>query len=514
MAWEGSVEDLSKAIAIVNPDLYSDKEKKKDLKEAIRKEGATSSAAWKAAKGRPLASFKLIYDAPTSQLEPIYFWILDFMQEGGQQVEKVTDNFMASPGSGHFGEMGQRASTLLQQGMNSLGAINQVIKSVIQLIYDLKEFEIRLKHYEDAKSKDKATREAGMLALKQIWLDNVDMKRGRGSVHQMTYELGFTTLRDVFMICNSIEEAEKMANEKDGVINDQVKRILIPRISEFLKWQDLSEKELKKRYQVERSYLRSQVETVKLYTSWAKPYLKAAEELKNKGFESKDFLVNSKNPALVNMFNTAMFELVLLGKSSIKIDKEIVKKTLPASFKNYESKRKYHSINVVSFVFRGIPQKVTNQAYGFGGRVEMVFNSYSLNDDELALLKKILEKESLGDAFKFSYETTEESLEQLQEDINHFLDEDKEEEKKEEKKKEDDLNPFSALFSIFKGDEKKKDKKDKKEIEDLKDIKKDDYVESYLRKLTSKNANGSLYTTYDVYKKAHGHASSPEGFDV
>jgi hypothetical protein len=418
-------------------------------------------------------------------------------------------------GAGHFAEMGQRATKMQEEGMKILGAINQVIKSSINLIYDLKEFEIRLAHYADARAKDKRLAEGGMLALKQIWLDQVDIKRGRGSIHQMSYELGFTTLRDAFMISNSIEDAEKMANNKDGIINDQVKRILIPRISEFLKWKELSEKELRKRFEIEKTYLKSQVETLKLYTGYARPYLRAAEELRLKGFEGKaeDFLVNPKNPALVNMFNTAMFEIVLFGKKKIDLKSQVEGQKLPRSFINYKPKREYFGINVVSLVFRGIPQKVTQQAYGFGGRVEITFDSYALNEDEVALLKRTLEKDDVESAIKFSYEATEESLNQLKEDIDRFTKDD--ESKKEEKKENKIEDPFTAFVSIFRDAFKKKEKKGekgKKVVEKIGDIKKDDYVEGYLRKLTAQSASGSLYTLYDVYKKAHGHASSPESF--
>ena len=339
-----------------------------ELKEAIKKSTRYNN-------GEPLLSLNLNYDSPQSQLEPIYFWLLDFLSDISDEVEKITDNFTAAPGSGHFAEMGARATRMQEEGMKILGAINQVVKSILNLIYDLKEFEIRLGHYEDARSEDKEKREAGMLALKQIWLDNVDIKRGNGSINRMTYEFGFTTLRDAFMIANSVEEVK---NNK--IINDQVKRILIPRISEFLKWKDYSEKELRKRFEIERSYLRSQVETLKLYTSWVRPYLKAAEQLRQKGFE--------KNPALVNAFNTVMFELVLLGKKKFNLAGAVASGDLPPGFSNYKLKRQYYSCYVVSLLFRGIPQKITPQHYSFGGKVEMDFDAYVLNDEELKLVKK------------------------------------------------------------------------------------------------------------------------------
>src|SRR5690606_6520257 len=103
------------------------------------------------------------------------------------QVNKITDNFMSSPGSGHFSDIGQRVTKMQEEGMKILGGLNQVIKSSLNLIYDLKDFKQRLQHYEDANSKDSKIKESGNLALKQIWLDSVDLqKRGRGSIHQMT----------------------------------------------------------------------------------------------------------------------------------------------------------------------------------------------------------------------------------------------------------------------------------------------------------------------------------------
>jgi len=182
-----------------------------DIKEAIEK---VVQGDW----AKPVSTHKITFDSPQGQLEPIYYWLLDFVQDAGWNMEKLVDNFMSSPGSGHFTEMGQRASLMQDRGMKLLVDINQVIKSVLNLIYDLKEFELRLEHYDDAKSDDKQTKQAGMLALKQIWLDNVDMKKGRGAIHQMSVELGFTTLREAFMMSDSIEDLKKL-NEKDQIIN-------------------------------------------------------------------------------------------------------------------------------------------------------------------------------------------------------------------------------------------------------------------------------------------------------
>lgn len=457
--------------------------------------------------GKPLSQFEMVYDAQSAQLEPIYYWMLDFIQGLGFDTKKVTDNFMSSPGSGHFAEMGQKATRMQEEGMKLYGYLNQTVKNVMNLIYDLKEFEIRLEHYEKAKSEDPKEKEAGMLALKQIWLDNVDIKRGRGSIHQMaSMEMGFSTVREIFMMSNSLEDIEK--NE---VVNEQVKRVVKPRLVEFLDWRERSEKELRSRFNIEKSYLRTQVNTIKLQASWIRPYLKAAEQLRQKGFEG--------DAALVNAFSTSRFELTLFATQKGKP---------PSGISNYNFKRNYNSVLVVSLKYRGhLSQRATQKgdmAFGMGGRIEMNFESYVLNDQELDLFWKNMEKNDVGEVLGLT-NSAEESLKQLETEIQHFLEDEKEkadkkkaeEDKKNKKAKgnTDNVNPFAALFSgigdLF-GGGKKKEKKSE-EVEEVDEIKKDNWYEKQYREEVKDTAKARLYLVYDIYKKSHGMESSPQEFE-
>jgi len=447
-------------------------------------------------KMKPKSPLNLNFDSEQAQIEPIYYWILDFVQDRKWETEKIVDNFMSSPGSGNFAEMGQRATKMQEEGMKILGGINQIVKSILSLVYDLKEFEIRLKHYDDYFSEDKGEQEKGMLALKNIWLDNVDMKRGNGAINVLATQMGFATLRDLFYIIKDEEELKKISNDKDGLANTQIQRILTPRLDDFWKWIKYSHKELKNRMSIEKNYLKSQVETIKLYSSWLTPYLNAAEELRQKGFTG--------NAALVGAFSTSMFELKLFSKK---------KERLPERFKEYKLKREYYSCVIIGLKFRGhVSQRVTQQGdYGFvrGGRVDMTFEAYAMNDDEISLLKKEMEMESVSDSMKFSTDVAKDALEDLREDIEHFLNDDKEEEK-DKKKKSDDINPFMAIFS---GLSLSKKEKSKKEISSLKDIKKDNFIEKELRKIALDDAIDGSYSVYDIYKKAHGMASTYISFD-
>lgn len=464
-------------------------------------------------KFKSISSHKLSFDSQQNQLEPIYYWFLDFMgQVGWKDVIKTVDNFMASPGSGQFSEMSMKATKMQEEGMKILGGMNQIIKSVLNLIYDLKEFELRLENYKDAKSEDKNTRTDGMLALKQIWLDNVDIKKGRGAIHQMaSMEMGFSTLREAFMMADGPDGARKLNSEDiekggSGLINDSVMRILIPRLSEFEKWVDYSHQELTKRFSIEKSYLKSQVETVKLYSQWMKPYLVNAEKLRQKGFD--------KDAALVSSFSTTMFELQLMGKRPVGVNED--------KFKGYKTKRGYNEVIFITLKYRGhVSQRVTQKGdygFGMGGLVDVYFDSYSLNDEELKAAEKMLEDEDLKKSMEFSMDVAGDALKELQKDLDYFLKtkeqrdaDDEENKKKEEKKKEVvDINPFAALFGLFwTKKEKKKVKKGDEVVLKPEEIRKDNFVEKTMRAAGASGATAALYLIYDVYKKAHRMASAP-----
>jgi len=425
----------------------------------------------------------LTYDSPAETLEPVYFFILELME--GFETEKIVDNFSSTPGSGHFAELGQRATIMQQQATKLLGDVNTVLRSVLNIIYDLKEFRTRLQSYNDLKSKDK--NEAALLSLKQIWMDKVDIQKGNSSIKAMSFQGGFQTLINAFLVAKDEKDADKID------LNEMVKRILKARVHEFNIWIRESEKELRKRYELEKTYLKSQVNSLKLYSRWAKPYLKAAQQL-----EMKE---SGREPALVKAFNTILLELSLFGKKKIDVKDAAIKGDFPQDFKKLKTKRDYFSCILVDFKFRGIPQRAGQQQhYVFGGKAEMRFIAYALNSEEIEMLNKELEKEDVGDVLKLIEGTTTESLEEMQEEINSFLDE-----KSEEEKASQGENPFLALIGHY--NKKPKQKETKKE-EKHKKIRQDDWIEkNHLRKLAIENSKEDAFGLFDAYKQAHGMVS-------
>ena len=363
-------------IAAINPEIYCDPEVKSEVKKMVKEKGYLAGA--EKAKAResefmdlelqrvtpnpfklegiknPIEKHTLVYDNFSQALEPIYFWILDYINKEYKESEKLADNFITSVGSAQFGEMGQRATRMQEEAMKMLATSGTIIKSILNLIYDLKEFKIRLSNYDDLKSQNKAIKSAAFLSLKQIWLDQVDFtKRGTTSLKQLAAQYDYVTIIDAFMVANSIEDVNKLD------LNDRVKRILEQRVAEFFKWIKESEQELRKRFEIEKIYLRNQINSVKLYARWIKPYLKSARQLEQR---------TKVSASLINAFNTTLLELTILGKGNYEIDLDISNNVIPRSFKTV-TKKKFYPIIIVEFQYRSAPERMQQGGYGFRGRV-------------------------------------------------------------------------------------------------------------------------------------------------
>lgn len=463
--------------------------------------------------------YTLIYDSFSEGLEPVYFWIVDWMRDNywglGMDVQKTLDEFQGSVGSGFFGDLGTRASIMQDRAMKMLTTINSVVRSIINILYDLKEFDQRLDLYKKLKSDNDVEKKNARLSLKQIWMDRVDMQRGRGSINMLAQQLQFVTLRDAFMTAESVENVDDMD------LNDRVKRILAPRLQEYLAWEKLSEAELTRRYKIEKSYLKSQVNSLKLYSQWARPYLKTAQQL-----TASDY----RTPNLVSIFNNMQVQLSVFGKRSVK--PEAIVSTRPFIKNKYAAvkldKGLYACVEV-TMVFRTIPHTITRGEsgthYAQGGKVYIKFRAFGLDQDEV----DAVEKEELYQGLELIQSMTHDSLEAIQEEISKYLDRDenlpetKEERleklqellntiddkrtaervQKEIKELEKELRPkekFAPFEAIAKGFDEI--------IDPLKNLWKPkmekEKVAAMTRNSAKRSAAVSSYLIYNVYKKSHG----------
>jgi hypothetical protein len=460
--------NIHNLIAAINPEVYCSPELRRDVKTIVKEEGHLA-AAEKAETieseymdldqeltfpnpfklngiKNPIEKHKFEYDNFTGQgIEQIYFWLIDYINENFKKSDKLIDNFVSSTGSSHFGDMSIRISQLQQSAQRSFELANTVLRSVLTMVYDLKDFKLRLADYERFHSKNPDQKKAAILSLKERWLDLVDVRRGQASIRSLTSQLDFVTLQNAFFAANTIEEVKKID------LNEVVKGVLIQRLNEFFKWIPESEKQLKTRYELEKKYLKTQVNSLKLYSRWAKPYLKAAADLEQHA---------SSTSELVTAFETSLLELTLIGTSPYNVEGDISSENLPKAFRKYTSKN-YQYIVVAELKFRASPQKTQYAGgYTFRGNVKLELTSYALSDKEYETLKSEIENDDMGDLIGIIGGATEESLEVMRDDISEFLEEEKPEIVK--KKESEDTNPFSALFSFFK--KKKKETSEKEKI--------------------------------------------------
>src|SRR3989338_2019493 len=433
---------------------------------------------------KPVDQYELVYDSLTEGLEPIYYWILDFMRDTspgglGLRVFKGPEEYEASVTSGYFGEIGQRATQMQQKAAEYLGAINQVIKSILNLLYDLKEFEIRINLYKDLKSDDDATRRGALYSLKALWRDRGDEKKGRGSINLLAQDLQFATIRDAFFYVEKPERVEVLD------LNKRVKNILTVKLRDFNDWMEKSDIEIKKRYDIERAYLKSQVGSLKLYAGWEKTYIREEQKLKMKEFNIPD---------IVNSFSNIEIKLNLVGNSQ-----PLSPPQLHHTYKDIKLKHQYHAVLVTDMDFRGVPSAVTTQGgkqYVHGGRAEIKFKSYAFDEIELSAI----EARELYEDMNLVDEWVGVSLEELDKEIQAYLTPAKEE-KKEEKKEFNIEWPFKGTFAGF-----------KHILSPLQDLAEKlvktspptEIIESDVKAHAAETSKTLLFVLYNIYKKSHG----------
>jgi len=441
-------------------------------------------------KNKEPVEYKITYDTFGQTLEPVYFWMLDFLRNPdpsglGFEVNKVEEQFEASAGGGFFGELGTKASVMQDRAMKILETVNAVLRTLINLIYDLREYDMRLEIYDDAdpeKQKDKDKRRSAEYSLKGIWMDQVDIKAGLGSINQLARgDLQFITLRDAFF------QIENLKDVKTLDLNKRVKTLLEKKLEEYSKWRSASEKELRKRYAIEKNYLKSQVDSLRLYTKWARPYLRAAQKLGMTEFKTKAGL---PSPDIVTTFNNMQMELKLFGKKEIK----------PGSvYDNYgklKFNEKYFACVELEFKFRTAPQ-IARQGqashYAHVGVIEILFRAYALTEEDI----KDIEQLEVFEDMALVEHLTDVSLKDMQADIDHYLEGDKKEEPP--KKKTSIPNPLKGLQELFSPFKKLNlpsvpglDKQAKK------------YQINNVQEAAKDKAKTSCLVLYEVFKKSHG----------
>ena len=178
------------------------------------------------------------------------------------------------------------------------------------------------------------------------------------------------------------QEAAKLLREAHALVGD------ILRTASFLKKENEftgGNEEGQIPSQIERGLLRSKIESLKLYARWLGPYLKQARQLEQ----------SAKGTAsLVNLFNSAVAEVTLLAQREYPVNEDVDRGDLPRFFLQ-ATPRGLFSVLILEFKFRAAPERTAGGAYGYRGRFELTLTSYALNADELAALRRELDRDNL-----------------------------------------------------------------------------------------------------------------------
>jgi len=513
--------DLLDKIKELKNDKEVDQDKLKDFETNVKKKLHNNPNI---IKGDQTAEYTLGYETFQSSLEPVYYWIYDALKGPTfglkyDLVAKTRDEFAAAEASAFYGELGRRRTELEKRASELMGTINMVVKSILNLIYDLKEFELRLDEYKKLHSDEEAVSNGADYALKTIWLTEVDSKKGPGSINSLVQNLNYVMLRDAFFsIHMPVGEADKVEKDvlnkiqKELDVPDMIKRILQGRVKEYLKWRELSEKELDKRYKIERTYLKAQVNSLKLYTKWARPYMIATQKLLPAELAAEDM------GELPTTFNTMLTFLDLFAKKKVKIaqkpgSSDVIKvekytklKKVKDEEKEEEKDNDVYSVLEVKFVYRVLPGGQTQEGYrGHLGNVDVKIVGYEMQQKDLDNLEIARQNEviSLVD------EVTKDTLDALEDDIKRFLGDEDKGEKKETKSRKHLGRQIDDTINITKkhfGDIKEQVQKISNVVNSLSNWNAEQQTEwntQRLRKLAKEKSKKDAYMLIYLYKKLH-----------
>jgi hypothetical protein len=286
---------------------------------------------------------------------------------------------------------------------------------------------------------------------------------------------------------------EQVDSYVDGLkFNEKLKAVLKRKLAAYITWKEYTYKEITTRRSFIIKFLRQHYNSIQMYISWVKPYMKNVQRLKHHS-ELTD------SPDIIAAFEGSVTEIELVC---------------------YNELGYYNPYVVLNFYYRTRPQMDFHQE-GYQhkgpihvGNVDVVLRGYAWNKDEFESYKKMRMQEELEIIGEID-SSLKDSLDALGDDLRKYLKESgekfpeddrkkKEEEDQLKKMKANALNvtePFKALFGGI------------KEISlaffpQLNNMKKEGPTE--LQKQKAKEAaeaalGDPMWTAYKNYKKAHKH---------
>ncbi len=386
----------------------SEKELKDKVEEIQKESRVADSNGWK-------IQYKLEYTSPFEKPEKFYGLALNELRIFFKNVSKIGIDLNASPTSAFFGDISQRRAYAKENVDKGMGLINGIIQTITKLLYSLREFDSVLDIFAKLDSKDNMDVFAAEQNLRRIFLDEVDSKKGRGGMYQMQTAQGmeYTSLVDSFLTITKLDDIDDLKS------NERIKRILKGRFQEYELWKKAFKKDMVSRKEINKNYLKSQVESLKLQLDWIKPHYNVLNQLKIGS--------GTTDPDLIIGFDTSLIKTKLRGFLGGEKDDSLVTGVLD-----------------VDFEFKTGPYPVQTDSGGrafhhrFGTKI--TYTPYVMSNEDY---NEYIKAEAMKD-IDFFKDIVGDSLKAIQEDLEKYLG-GQDFIGKEKKDDEDDSKPMSIL---------------------------------------------------------------------
>lgn len=330
----------------------------------------------------PIKTYKLMWETFDLAMEEPYFWVLDTFRDNFPEVFKLEDSFAAAENSAVFGHSQQRLGAQQDRVSQFLATTGKMIKELFQMIRELRIIDERLAYYnevvEEIKKPKDDRKKGGEITLKGIF---VDLVQGGGkspaSVYGMSRELEFITLPDLFFDAPPIRDTTEIEAHIKGLekdFNNNVLRVLLRHLRQYLQWREMTEKEHRNRREFLLRYLTQHFEVIRMYLSWLKPYLRHSGKL---GFKEK----NMDTPDIISAFEGSMIDIEILAKKPPIIGP-------------------YNPCILATFNYRARSElRVQTEGYNRGpitlGRVEIYLRAYAWTNEQIDQYKRLKDRETM-----------------------------------------------------------------------------------------------------------------------
>ncbi|MBR9690458.1 hypothetical protein GOV08_02125 [Candidatus Woesearchaeota archaeon] len=349
-----------------------------------------------------LKRYWLAVESQHQNPETFYNWFHHQMSlEQSLQVEKIIDNYAASEASSFFGMMQQRLS--IQQGnvSNFLKGISDMVKGLFQIVREIRIISDRLQYYTDTYEQNENT-QSSEIVLKGLWVDQVEGgTKNPASIYGLAQQVGFTILPDIFFRISLKGPKEVDEKVEKLEFNEKVKEVLKRKLRQYYEWKVRTFKELETRKKFELKYLKQHYETIKLYISWIKPYLRYINRMQQLEKLEKD-------PRIVKSFEGAFIEIETLGKRKRK-------------------GAQYNTIVLATITHRTRPETLIHQPHEYQqkaplhmGRSDIKVRLYTWTDEQLENYKKYRQEEDLALLSSID-ESIKEAMDSLGDELRSYL---------------------------------------------------------------------------------------------